>query len=204
MKKIILLSLVLMIGLLSRANNFNNKYLSSQSVSFVAAEVYFEVFLDGSFTFTLPFNYDVNYRGQRSRSGQGGRTDNMSLHYSNTRNVGPQFLKVDHSGVLYAIGETSIVYNSAGQVKSIGAVQLNYSEGKLSQIGSMNIHYQENDTVSHTYGSINYTSTRNAIRGVKSSAETNTKSRRNRQSNQLRYTGLGVKNANDFTDWYLE
>lgn len=190
MKRIITLLFLIALSPLLSANNdeFN---LSSQYVSFTQDQVQFQVYLDGSFTFALPAQMQFSYRGQRSKSGRGGKVDNMSIHYSNNQSTRDESLLIDHSGILYAIGDTKLIYNEVGQLRSIGALQLSYEDGKLKQIGGLEIFYDNNGFYSHTYGSVNFTGTNNRSRSVQSDLDVQNQ-KWSKRNNKTRYTGYGV------------
>ncbi len=197
MKKLLVLVAVLAAGFTNQAksntindNNDYNLYLSNQSVSFMETNVQFEVFLDGSFSFTIPDALGYSYRGQRARTTSNGVNANASIHYANQRETNSNYLLLDHSGILYAIGEMQIRYHANGKVKSIGSVQLFYTQDRLSQIGSMQILYTDTGEVSHTSGNINGNGFNHGIRGVKSNPQGDALNIK--RNTKLRFTGNGV------------
>lgn len=194
MKRKLSLLLLLAFSPLVKAND-TNEFLSTQFVSFTHNEVFYQVYLDGSFTFTLPAHMEFSYRGQRAKTGRPGMEANMSIHYSNNRSTAASHLVLDHSGILYAIGDTQLIYNETGQLQSVGSIQLGYTEGRLQQIGGLSIYYDPMGLYSHTYGSITFEGTGNNSRAVRSDLDPQNQkwTRRNRK---IRYSGFGVINTN--------
>ena len=95
-----------------------------------------------------------SYRGQRAKTGKGGSADRMSVHHSNTGANSGRNLLLDHSGIIYAIGELQLEYNELGQLLHLGAINFEYDQGRLKQIGGLEIFYNQEGLYSHTRGSV--------------------------------------------------
>ena len=206
MKKLVLLVAVFLVGTATQANvksletlqsplgNYD-RYLSSQSISFFEGGVLYEVFLDGSFTYSLP-NATVNYR--TSRSGTNAR---RAAGSSNGRRVHPGRVFIDRYGILHAIGHTQIVYKQNGKVRKIGSVKLVYINGRLVQAGNMDVFYNRRGRVSHTLGNINRRNIITGVCGVTPGVHYQNYHRGNRRIVQTRYTGLGSTQDYQYDDW---
>ena len=178
----------------ARANSIsyseNNTYLSSRSVTFTEGEVFFEVYLNGTFTFTLPNAIGYSYRAQRNRAATQTRSNNSSVYYANHQESNRQNLVLEDSGTLMAIGDLQITYFADGKVKSIGSVVLEYDQDRLSQIGNMYIVYNNQGIVNYTSGSINGQSVSSGIQKVRNSLEMDD-TFRIRRNKKIRYNGNG-------------
>lgn len=174
MKKSTLLVAAFLLGITTQANvklentlhrpigNYE-RYLSTQSVQFIEAGVLYEVFLDGSFTYSIPNNSVYRTPGRRNaaRTNNGRRGNPNGNAYGRRVNAAAVF--IDAFGVLQSVGRTPINYNRNGKVNRIGSVQLRYLRGRLLRVGNMHIFYNHSGAVSHTLGNINR---RNPVLGV--------------------------------------
>ncbi|MDC7998219.1 hypothetical protein [Gilvibacter sediminis] len=190
MKRTITLLLFLSIITATRASD-NRELLKSQYVSFVYEQIHFDVYLDGSFSFTLPSNMQYNYRGQRAKTGKGAQADRMSIHHSNLGANSGDHLLLDHSGIIYAIGDLKLEYNKEGQLLHLGAINLEYDQGRLSSLGGLAIFYDAEGLYSHTRGSVTWLGTASDSDAVRSTLNPLDQNARSRNRN-IRFTGFGI------------
>ncbi len=202
MKKSKLVVVAFLVGIATQANvksletlqgprGYNDRYLSSQSVSFIEAGVLYEVFLDGSFTYALPNTAQFKTRSQRNRSTNGQVNTGRRVQYTNSRRVLPGRIFIDRFGVLHSVGRTAIIYKPNGKVRRIGNVALRYQRGRLIQAGNMSIFYGRRGRVSQTLGNINRRNLTIGVCGV-TPANYYGNAQYNRHNNiPVRYTGFG-------------
>jgi hypothetical protein len=205
MKKVHLFAIAFLVGITAQASintahssatpqGNNDRYLNSQSVSFVEDGVMYEVFLNGSFQFDLPFNQN-NYRGRKVKT-RNGNAYGLSRQRVNRRIFNMPIFK-DRHGVIHTIGQTQLTYNRYGRVNRIGSVKLNYSRGKLQSVGGMHIIYNRRGTVAHTIGHINAQNRTYGVCAVGPAIEYDyVYNRRNRLEIPRRYSGINIVNGN--------
>ncbi|MEP2935557.1 MAG: hypothetical protein ABJM06_07545 [Gilvibacter sp.] len=172
MKKVHLFAIAFLVGITAQASintahssatpqgNYD-RYLNSQSVTFVEDGVTYEVFLNGSFDFDMP-HYTRSYRGRKVKVRRNAQRRGVVITNNSRRIVNKRIFK-DRRGVIHAIGQTKLRYNDYGRLNKVGGIRLRYSQGKLLQVGDMHIIYNRRGLVTRTVGNINH---RNIIYGV--------------------------------------
>lgn len=171
MKKVHLFAIAFLVGITAQAtinheNTFASpigdydRYLNSQSVTFVEGGVMYQVFLNGTFNFDVPHYQAI--RRNRGRRGQNIGRRSAVINTNGRRMLNHRIVK-DRRGVIRSVGQTPLFYNDFGKVKNIGGIRLRYSQGRLLQVGNMQIIYNRRGRVVQTVGHINRA---NIIHGV--------------------------------------
>ncbi len=131
-----------------------HRYYNSQSIRFVENGVLFQVFTDGTFTFSEAYNgqpyiygrtnHNVNYYNGNGRRGNNRRYGNRPLR-----------VKRDRFGTIVGVNGICIGYKRNGKVNQIGSVPIYHQRGNLVQVGGMTIEYNRFGSIRKTYGHIN-------------------------------------------------
>ena len=173
MKKILLMSTVMLIGLTTvhgqntrRQNAVKTvHYRFAEPITFVERGVEFLIFPDGSFDFNTDLAYTYYDANMSRRTGTRLNSFDVSLQ---TRNISGRvqystpysrsiYIAHDWEGKITRIGNVVINYDREGRIARAGSVIMKYQRGNgnLRQVGGLKVNYNHWGEIVQIYGVVN-------------------------------------------------